>query len=98
MVEISERPDRANSQAALTATTMEQIVMASQAYHKHDPNVITLARWLARKAYKEELRAMGRRPEYEEIGDGANVYFAKHRNELIAEARNHPALLNVQNL
>jgi hypothetical protein len=40
---------------------------------------------------------MGRRPEYEEIGDGANVYFAEHRNELIAEARNHPAVCRTCN-
>ena len=67
--------------------------MATQAYHKRDPNVVTLARWLARKAYKEELRAMGRRPEYEEIGEATNVYFMGHREELISEARDHPALL-----
>jgi hypothetical protein len=68
--------------------------MATQAYHKRDPNVVTLARWLARKAYKEELRAMGRRPEYAEIGEAANAYFAEHREELIDEARAHPALLS----
>jgi hypothetical protein len=67
--------------------------MATQAYHKRDPNVVTLARWLARKPYKEELRAMGRRPEYEEIGEATNVYFMEHREELISEARDHPALL-----
>jgi hypothetical protein len=59
--------------------------MAAQVYQRRDPNVVTLAHWLARKAYKEELRAMGRRPEYEEIGEAANVYFVEHRNELIAE-------------
>ena len=68
--------------------------MATQAYHKRDPNVVTLARWLARKAYKEEFRAMGRRPEYEEIGEATNAYFAERRKELSAEARNHPALLS----
>jgi hypothetical protein len=55
------------------------------------PELMTLARWLARKAYKEELRAMGRRPEYEDIGDAANAYFVEHREALIAEARAHPA-------
>jgi hypothetical protein len=50
--------------------------MATQAYHKRDPNVVTLARWLARNAIKAEWRAMGRRPEYTGTGDAANVYFA----------------------
>jgi hypothetical protein len=53
-----------------------------------------LARWLARKAYKEELRSVGRRPEYEEIGEATNIYFMEHREELIEEARAHPALLS----
>jgi hypothetical protein len=58
-----------------------------------NPNVATLARWLARKAYKEELRAMGRRPDQMEIGPAAWAYFAEHREEFIKEARNHPALI-----
>jgi hypothetical protein len=37
---------------------------------------------------------MGRRPEYEEIGEATNAYFAERRKELSAEARNHPALLS----
>jgi hypothetical protein len=61
-----------------------------------NPNVMTLARWLAKNAVKQELRAMGRRPENaepSEIGAAANAYFAQHRDELIAEARAHPALI-----
>jgi hypothetical protein len=61
------------------------------------PEVITLARWLARKAIKTELKAAGLRPEYievREISAAANVYFMEHREKLIAEARDHPALLN----
>jgi hypothetical protein len=63
------------------------------------PQVITLARWLAKKAIKAELRATGCRPEYaeaSEIAKAANVYFAEHRNELIAEAKAHPALLRLR--
>ncbi len=56
------------------------------------PEVITLARWLARKAVKAEWRAMHRRPEYPEPSD-INAYFAVHREELIAEAGEHPALI-----
>jgi len=36
---------------------------------------------------------MGRRPEYVELGEAANAYFAEHREALIEEAKAHPALL-----
>jgi hypothetical protein len=58
-----------------------------------NPNVMTLARWLARNAVKLELRAKGRRPEYEDIGDAVRAYFAEHREALIEAAKAHPALL-----
>jgi hypothetical protein len=54
------------------------------------PYVLTLARWLAKKAVKAEMRAMGRRPERteaSEIAEATNVYFIEHRNELMKEAR-----------
>jgi hypothetical protein len=57
-----------------------------------NPNVTTLARWLAHNAVKAELRAMGRRPEYEEIGEAVRAYFAEHREALIEQAKAHPAL------
>jgi hypothetical protein len=57
------------------------------------PEVITLARWLATNAVKVEWQAMGRRPEYAELAGAANAYFTEHREELIEEARAHPALL-----
>jgi translation initiation factor IF-3 len=58
-----------------------------------NPNVVTLARWLAKNAVKLELRAQGRRPDYEEIGEAVRAYFAEHREALIEEAKAHPALL-----
>jgi hypothetical protein len=60
------------------------------------PEMVTLAKWMARKAIKTELKAQGLRPEYieaREIAAAANVYFAAYREELIEEARNHPALI-----
>jgi hypothetical protein len=73
--------------------------MATQTLPHPAPEVITLARWLAKKAIKAEWRATGRRPEYieaRELSAAANVYFADYRNELIDEARNHPALLRLR--
>ena len=55
--------------------------------------VMTLARWLARKAVKAEWKAMGRKLQYEEareIAAASNVYFMEHRNELLEEAWEHP--------
>ena len=72
------------------------MVQATKTLSHPAPHVITLARWLARKAIKTELKAAGLRPEYievSEIAKAANVYFALHREDLIEEARNHPALL-----
>jgi hypothetical protein len=61
-----------------------------------DTNVITLARWLARKRIRTELRAMGHRLERIEarkLSEAANAYFIAYREELIAEAMEHPALI-----
>jgi hypothetical protein len=72
------------------------MVQATKTLPHPAPHVITLARWLARKAIKTELKAAGLRPECIEarkIGEAANAYFTAHREELIAEARAHPALL-----
>jgi hypothetical protein len=71
-----------------------QMVQATKTLSHPAPEVITLARWLAKKAYKEELRAMGRRPDQMEIGQAAWAYFAEHREEFIREARAHPALIS----
>ena len=59
--------------------------------------VVTLARWLANKAVKAEMKAMGRRPEHAEISELAaatTAYFVLHRNELIEEARAHPVAIH----
>jgi hypothetical protein len=48
------------------------------------PYVMTLARWLARKAVKAEWKAMGRRPECADASVIA-AYFVLHRNELLKE-------------
>jgi hypothetical protein len=53
------------------------------------PYVMTLARWLARKAVKAEWKAMGRRPECADASVIA-AYFVLHRNELLKEAWEHP--------
>jgi hypothetical protein len=57
------------------------------------PYVMTLARWLARKAVKAEWKSMGRNPqraEVSEIAAATNVYFLEHWKELIKEAWEHP--------
>jgi hypothetical protein len=57
------------------------------------PYVMTLARWLARKAVKAEWKSMGRNPQYAEASELAaatNVYFMEHGKELIKEAWEHP--------
>jgi hypothetical protein len=62
----------------------------------NEPERNHLSPLVSQDAVKQEWRAQGRRPEYaeaSEIGAAANAYFAQHREELIAEARNHPALL-----
>ena len=54
-----------------------------------NPNVMTLAKWLARNAVKAEWQAKGRR--LGDIGEAANAYFLNHQEELIEEAKAHPA-------
>jgi len=57
------------------------------------PYVMTLARWMARKAVKSQWRAVGRRPEFAEateLAAATNAHFVLHRNELIKEAWEHP--------
>jgi hypothetical protein len=61
--------------------------------------LITMARWLARKKIKEKLRASGVRPdciEPSEIAAATNVYFMKHRDELISEAQVHPVVIAIR--
>jgi hypothetical protein len=56
--------------------------------------LMTLARWLARKAVKQEWRAQGRKVQYiptSEITAAANLYLLKHRRELMKQAWEHPA-------
>ena len=55
--------------------------------------VVTLARWLARKAVKEEWRRAGRKVQYLSPGEltaAANAYFALRKAELLREAYDHP--------
>jgi hypothetical protein len=58
-----------------------------------DPNLMTMARWLATKAIKAQLRARRERIEARELHLLANNYFEQHKTELIEVARDHPALL-----
>jgi hypothetical protein len=56
-------------------------------------HLITLARWLARKAVKAQWRLQGRQVKYipiQEITEASNQYLVLHRNELIREAWEHP--------
>jgi hypothetical protein len=50
----------------------------------------TLARWLAKKAVKQELKAMGRRPlliDPVELQKATNLYLVENRGRLREEAR-----------
>src|SRR5215510_4356366 len=61
--------------------------------NQEDRMIRILVRYLARKAVKAEWKAMGRKPQYaeaSELATAANVYFTKHREELLREARAHP--------
>ncbi len=61
--------------------------------------VMTIARWLARKAVTLEWKASGRRPEHAEVSEIAaatNVYFMEHWKELLSEARAHPVIRQYQ--
>jgi len=51
--------------------------------------VMTLARWLGRKALKAEWKSQGRNPQYADASDIA-AYFFNHREELLKEAWEHP--------
>jgi hypothetical protein len=56
-------------------------------------HLLSLARWLARKAVKAEWRAQGRKVQYidaSEITEASNIYLTLHRNELLKEAWEHP--------
>jgi hypothetical protein len=55
-----------------------------------DRHLFTLARWLAKKAVKSELQAMGHKPEFSELAAAANAYLVLHRNALLKEAWEHP--------
>jgi hypothetical protein len=90
----TEALDRATSSASFT-NYPAQSATRDGARLMITPAMVTLARWLAKKAIKAELKAAGLRPE-RELSAAANVYFAEHRNELIDAARNHPALLRLR--
>jgi len=52
-------------------------------------NLVTIARWLAHKAVKAELKAQGRNPDHIEICEiatAANAYLKEHKDRLIEEA------------
>jgi hypothetical protein len=51
--------------------------------------VMTLARWLGRKALKAEWKSQGRNPQYADASDVA-AYLFNHREELLKEAWDHP--------
>jgi hypothetical protein len=58
--------------------------------------LMTIARWLARKAVKAEWRAEGRKVQYidiREITAATNQYLGEHKAELIREAWKHPAVV-----
>jgi len=52
--------------------------------------VMTLARWLASKTVKAQLKAQGRKEKIGELSKAANVYFTEHEKELIKQAWEHP--------
>jgi hypothetical protein len=57
-------------------------------------HVLTLARWLARKAVTTEWRAQGRKVQYinaSEITAATELDLMAHRNKLLREAWEHPA-------
>jgi hypothetical protein len=54
-----------------------------------NPELMTMARWLATKAIKAQLRAAGIRPEHVEVRElhlAANAYFNAYRTELIEQS------------
>jgi hypothetical protein len=59
-------------------------------------HLITIARWLARKAVKEEWKAQGRKVQYidiRELTQATNTYLVSHRKELLREAWKHPVVV-----
>ncbi len=52
--------------------------------------VMTLAKWMAKKAVKAKWKAQGRKEKIGELSKAANVYFSEHEAELIQEAWEHP--------
>jgi hypothetical protein len=58
--------------------------------------LITIARWLARKAVRAEWKAEGRKLNYipvKELSTASIRYLREHRAELLREAWKHPALV-----
>jgi len=58
--------------------------------------LITIARYLAKRAVKTEWRAQGRKVQYidiREITNATNTYLGEHKAELLREAWRHPALV-----
>jgi hypothetical protein len=58
--------------------------------------LITIARYLAKRAVKAEWRAEGRKVQYidiREITAASNQYLREHKAELMKEAWEHPALV-----
>jgi hypothetical protein len=58
--------------------------------------LITIARYLAKRAVKAEWRAQGRKVQYiqaREITKASNIYLLRHKAELLREAWKHPALV-----
>jgi hypothetical protein len=56
-------------------------------------NVVTLARWLAKKAVEAKWKAQGRKPKIGDIAKASNLYFTEHQKELIKEAWEHPVAI-----
>jgi hypothetical protein len=58
--------------------------------------LITIARYLAKRAVKTEWRAQGRKVQYieaREITKASDIYLLRHKLELLREARNHPVVI-----
>jgi hypothetical protein len=58
--------------------------------------LLTIARYLAKRAVKDEWRAQGRKVQYieaREITKASDIYFLRHRTELLKQAWAHPVVV-----
>jgi hypothetical protein len=52
--------------------------------------VVTLARWIAKKAVKAQWKAQGSKEKIGELSKATDLYFTEHEKELIKQAWEHP--------